>query len=70
MVTFVAMSLAIAAMLVSAWVVTGDLALPPIVTFTLAAGVALVLARRIFRSAVPAGSARDAARATLVPHPV
>jgi hypothetical protein len=54
LVTFVTMSLAIAAMLVSAWIVTGELALPPIVTFVVAAGFGLVLAWRIDRSIVPA----------------
>jgi hypothetical protein len=61
-VTFVTMSLAITAMLVSAWLVTGELALPPIVTFLLAGGGGLVLASRIYRSALPPAAAWDAAR--------
>ncbi len=64
LVTFVTMSLAIAAMLVSAWIVTGELALPPIVTFVVAAGFGLVLARRIDRSIVPAAAGTTAARRT------
>ena len=64
LVTFVTMSLAIAAMLVSAWIVTGELALPPIVTFVVAAGFGLVLARRIVRSIVPAAAGTTAARRT------
>jgi hypothetical protein len=62
LVTFVTMSLAIASMLVSAWIVTGELALPPIVTFVVAAGCGLVLARRIDRSIVPAAPGTTAAR--------
>jgi len=49
-VTFVAMSAAIASMMVSAWVVTGVLALPPIVIFTAAALAGGWLAARMFRS--------------------
>lgn len=49
-ITFVMMSAAIAAMMVSAWIVTGVLALPPIVVFSAASLAGLVLVTRIFRS--------------------
>jgi hypothetical protein len=49
-VTFVTMSAAIAAMMVSAWLVTGVLELPPIVIFTAAAAAGALLAARMFRS--------------------
>lgn len=54
-VTFVALSSAIASMMVSAWIVTGDLAssLPPMFIFSAASLAGLVVATRMFRSARP-----------------
>ena len=49
-VTFVAMCAAIGSMLVSAWLVTGVLELPPILVFALAAGVGLVIGIRMYAS--------------------
>jgi hypothetical protein len=51
-VTFFTMSAAIASMMVSAWLVTGDIAasLPPIVIFTIASLAGLLLAVEIFVS--------------------
>lgn len=64
-VTFVAMATAIAAMMVSATIVTGTLQLPPLVVFSLAGGAGLLLVARIYRSAAPvAPSALADRRAT------
>jgi hypothetical protein len=52
-VTFVTMSAAIAAMMVSSWIVTGVSALPPIVVFSLAAITGLWTAARMYASADP-----------------
>jgi hypothetical protein len=52
-VTFVTMATAIASMMVSAAIVTGVLALPPIVVFGLAAAAGLFVIARIHASAVP-----------------
>jgi hypothetical protein len=54
-VTYVAMSAAIASMMVSTWIVTGDLAssLPPIVLFSGASVAGLAVITRIFRSVRP-----------------
>ena len=52
-VTFVAMSTAIAAMMVSASIVTGVLQLPPIVVFGLAGAAGLALVARVLASAAP-----------------
>jgi hypothetical protein len=52
-VTFLTMSMAIAAMMVSASIVTGVLQLPPIVIFGLAGIAGLLLVARIYGSAVP-----------------
>lgn len=57
-ITFLAMSAAIASMMVSAWIVTGDPAVPPIVTFGLAAVAGIYVSVRIF------GSVRSAAHTT------
>lgn len=65
-VTFVAMSAAIASMMVSASIVTGTLQLPPLVIFGLAMGAGAVVAVRIYASGAPLdrrtplGSARPA----------
>lgn len=48
-VTFAAMTAAIVAMLLSAWAVNGELALPPVVVFSLAGVVAVVLGVRMYR---------------------
>lgn len=53
-VTFVAMSAAIASMLISAWAVTGVLELPPIVLFGLATAAGCAVGVRMYRSALPA----------------
>ena len=55
-VTFVSICAAIGSMLVSAWLVTGVLELPPIVIFALAAGVGLVIGIRMYASARTDGS--------------
>lgn len=65
-VTFVAMSAAIASMMVSAWLVTGVLELPPIVIFTAAALAGLLLAARMFRS-VRAGVQSDTTQPLTTP---
>jgi len=52
-VTFVAMATAIAAMMVSASIVTGVLQLPPIVVFGLAGVAGLAIVTRMFASAAP-----------------
>jgi hypothetical protein len=52
-VTFVAMATAIAAMMVSASIVSGVLQLPPIVVFGLAGAAGLALVARILASAAP-----------------
>lgn len=52
-VTFVTMSAAIAAMMVSSWIVTGVSALPPIVVFSLAAITGLWTAAQMYASADP-----------------
>jgi hypothetical protein len=64
-VTFIATCAAIAAMLVSAWIVTGVLELPPIVVFGLAAAAAAAIGLRMYRSATPERDARG--RGTLRP---
>ena len=51
-VTFTAMSAAIGSMLVSAWLVTGVLELPPIVVFGLAAAGGLVIGLRMYAAAM------------------
>ncbi len=69
-VMFVAMSAAIAAMVVSASIVTGELQLPPIVLFGLAAVAGLVLVRRMLASATGGRpSVRTANWNTPVPAP-
>ena len=55
-VMFVAMCAAIGSMLVSAWLVTGVLELPPIVVFTLASGAGFVIAIRMYASVRMDGS--------------
>ena len=62
-VTFTAMSAAIGSMLVSAWLVTGNLELPPIVVFGLAAVGGLAIGLRMYASAQTDGvlHAADAA---------
>jgi hypothetical protein len=59
-VMFLAMSAAIASMMISAWIVTGDPAIPPIVTFGLAALAGVVVTLRIFRSIRGTGHATQA----------
>jgi hypothetical protein len=62
-VMFLAMSAAIASMMISAWIVTGEPAVPPIVTFGLAAVVGAYVTLRIFgslRSAAHTAQARPA----------
>jgi hypothetical protein len=67
-VTFVSMSAAIASMMVSASIVTGELQLPPIVIFGLATLGGLLIGARMYASAIPraddsrarVGSARPA----------
>ena len=49
-VMFVAMCAAIGSMLVSAWLVTGVLELPPILVFAVAAGAGLVVGVRMYAS--------------------
>lgn len=49
-VTFVTMSAAIASMMISAWLVTGVVNLPPIVIFGAAAMLGALLAARMFHS--------------------
>jgi len=61
-VTFVMMAAAIAAMMVSASIVTGVPQLPPIVVFGLAGTAGLVLLARIFASASPAAAPRPTSR--------
>jgi hypothetical protein len=71
-VTFVAMTAAIAAMMVSASIVTDELQLPPIVLFGLAALAGLVVVARILASAADRRVPRPADRArwtTPVPAP-
>jgi len=61
-VTFVAMSFAIAAMMVSASIVTGVLQLPPIVMFGVAGAAGLLVVGRMYTSAaldVPAGESTE-----------
>jgi hypothetical protein len=53
-VTFVTLSAAIASMLVSAWLTTGVLELPPIVIFAAATAAGLVVGLRMYRSVLPA----------------
>ena len=50
-VTFVAMSAAIASMMISSWIATGTSQLPPIVVFALSAAAGLVVGGRIYASA-------------------
>jgi hypothetical protein len=57
-VMFTAMCAAIGSMLVSAWLVTGVLELPPIVIFGLASAVGLVISTRMFRSVMPVRAER------------
>jgi hypothetical protein len=60
-ITFLSMSAAIASMMISAWIVTGEPALPPLVTFGIAALAGATVAWRIFgsvRGAVHAAQAR------------
>jgi uncharacterized membrane protein YhaH (DUF805 family) len=59
-ITFLAMSAAIASMMISAWIVTGEPAIPPIVTFGLAALAGTLVAVRIFGSLRGAGHAAQA----------
>jgi hypothetical protein len=59
-ITFLAMSAAIASMMVSAWIVTGEPAVPPIVTFGVAALVGAAVAWRIFGSVRGAGHVTQA----------
>jgi len=47
-VTFAAMAAAIVGMLLSAWAVNGELALPPVIVFTAAAAVAVALGVRMY----------------------
>jgi hypothetical protein len=56
-VTFVAMSAAIASMLVSTWLTTGVLELPPIAIFTAATAAGLVVIVRMYQSVLPAAVA-------------
>ena len=51
--TFTAMCAAIGSMLVSAWLVTGVLELPPILVFGVASGSGLILGARMFRAVRP-----------------
>lgn len=51
-VTFAAMAAAIVAMLLSAWAVSGELALPPVVVFSLAAAVAVMLGVRMYTAGI------------------
>ena len=55
-VMFVAMCAAIGSMLVSAWLVTGVLELPPIVVFGFASGAGLVVGSRMYASVRTAGT--------------
>ena len=57
-ITFLALSAAIASMMISAWIVTGDQAIPPIVTFGHAAVAGIYVSVRIL------GSVRSAAHTT------
>jgi hypothetical protein len=74
-VTFTAMSAAIGSMLVSAWLVTGTLELPPIVIFGLAAVGGLAIGLRMYASAQrdgvahPADAAPSSTRRADVPAP-
>lgn len=52
-VTFVAMALAIVAMLLSAWAAEGNLELPPVAIFGLAAAAAVAIGLRMYRSVIP-----------------
>ncbi|HET9416062.1 MAG TPA: hypothetical protein VFP30_00840 [Candidatus Limnocylindria bacterium] len=61
-VTFVAMSAAIAAMMVSASIVTGTLQLPPIILFGIAAFMGLALMTRIHASLGPTSDRSESAR--------
>jgi hypothetical protein len=65
-VTFVMMSAAIASMLVSAWLVTGVLELPPIVIFATATVVGLAVGARMYLSAAPAPAADSPLRGGLI----
>ena len=69
-VTFVAMCAAIGSMLVSAWLVTGVLELPPIVIFALAAGAGLVIGLRMYASVRTDGSVSAAGVAPASARPV
>jgi len=59
-VTFVSMSAAIASMMISAWIVTGEPAVPPIVTFGIAALAGAAVAWRSFGSVRGTGHATQA----------
>jgi hypothetical protein len=54
-VTFATMSAAIAAMMVSASIVTGIIQMPPIIVFGLAAAAGVIVVSRVFASVGPAG---------------
>jgi len=67
-VTFVTMASAIAAMMVSASIVTGVLQLAPIVVFGVASAAGLILVARIYASARPVRRSEPSAPPTLAAH--
>jgi len=66
-VTFVAMSFAIAAMMVSASIVTGVAQLPPIIVFSVAAASGLLVVARMYASATPVPAAGNPTERTPTP---
>jgi hypothetical protein len=66
-VTFVTMSAAIAAMMVSSWIVTGVSALPPILAFSAASLAGLWAAWRMYSSATARGAGAEALSRAPVP---
>jgi fatty acid desaturase len=66
-VTFVTMSAAIAAMMVSSWIVTGVWALPPILVFSAASLAGLWVAQRMYGSATARGADAEALSRAPVP---
>jgi hypothetical protein len=66
-VTFVTMSAAIAAMMISSWIVTGVSALPPILVFSAASLAGLWAARRMYGSAMARGAGAEALSRAPVP---
>jgi hypothetical protein len=68
-VTFVALSAAITSMMISAWLVTGVLELPPILMFGVATAAGIGVSTRIYRSAIPTRPINAVKSATASPVP-